>query len=190
MINERQKAKIGVIIGSNRPTRISPAIAEWLCKTMTHQELEFSLIDLAAIHLPFLDEPGIPARGHYQKEHTKAWSETVRQNDGFIFVCPQYNWGYPAVLKNAIDYLYAEWAGKPVGLVTFGGHGGFQAALAMNLVIEGLHMVPMATALRLAINERMLDSEGQFKAVDQALGRYASDARLLAEAFANWFAQS
>jgi NAD(P)H-dependent FMN reductase len=99
------KSKVGIIVGSNRPTRICYGVAEWIRTAMQHDELSIDLIDLAAINLPFLDEPDIPAHGNYQKDHTKAWSKLIQEYEGFVLVFPQYNWGYPAVLKNALDFL-------------------------------------------------------------------------------------
>jgi len=166
------KPNIGIIVGSNRPARICRTIAEWALKEMQHDELNLSLIDLAEIALPFLDEPDIPARGKYHHDHTKAWSKVVSQYDGFVLVFPQYNWGYPAVLKNALDFLYDEWAGKPVSIMCYGGRGGFQATLAMKLVTQGLDMYNMATNPPLHIAESMFDENGQFKDIDASFARY------------------
>ncbi|MGO3603660.1 MAG: NADPH-dependent FMN reductase, partial [Enterococcus malodoratus] len=94
------KKKIGIILGSNRPTRIGGEIADWVKKQMEHEKLTIDIIDLAVINLPFLDEPDIPAMGNYQNEHTKNWSQLIQQYDGFVLLFPQYNWGYPAVMKN------------------------------------------------------------------------------------------
>lgn len=91
--------RIGIIIGSNRPTRI----AEYVKVNMKHEGLELELIDLAEINLPFLDEPEVPAHHHYTKEYTEKWSQLISGFDGFVLVFPQYNWVYPAVLKNAMD---------------------------------------------------------------------------------------
>jgi NAD(P)H-dependent FMN reductase len=178
-----QNATIGIIVGSNRPNRVSPSIAEWLSNAMKHDGLNLSIIDLAEINLPFLDEPDIPAHGNYQNEHTKAWSELIQSYDGFVLLFPQYNWGYPAVLKNALDYLYAEWAGKPVSIMPFGNHGGFQAMLAMRLVTKGLRMIDMATNIQIDIKEKMFDEQGQFKDIDLTLEQYRSNAQLLASEF-------
>ena len=68
------------------------------------------------------------ALGQYEHEHTRAWSRTVSSFDGFIFVFPQYNWGYPAALKNALDFLFLEWRDKPVSFLTYGTRGGNMAA--------------------------------------------------------------
>lgn len=132
--------KIGIIVGSNRPMRVSLDIAKWIQTQLDSPELNYKLIDLKEINLPFLDEPDIPAHGNYQNEHTKQWAALVNDFDGFIIVYPQYNWGYPAVLKNALDYLYTEWADKPVSTIVFGAHGGYMANLALSLVLKGLHM--------------------------------------------------
>jgi NAD(P)H-dependent FMN reductase len=55
------------------------------------------------------------------------WAETVRAYDAFVVVTPVHNASYPASLKNAIDYLYAEWNGAVVGFVGYGAHGGTRA---------------------------------------------------------------
>lgn len=169
---QTNKPNIGIIVGSNRPMRICRTVAEWVLKEMRHVELNLSLIDLAEIDLPFLDEPDIPARNNYQKDHTKVWSNVVSQYDGFALVFPQYNWGYPAVLKNALDFLYHEWSGKPVSIMCYGGRGGFQATLAMKLVTQGLDMYNMATNPPLHIDEAMFDENGLFKDIDVSFSRY------------------
>jgi len=130
--------KIAIIVGSTRPNNIGTHVAKWVQKTIEPLHgIELSLINLADWNLPFLDEPGIAARHPYQHEHTKAWSQRVLAEDGFIFVTPQYNWGYPAPLKNAIDYLYKEWNNKPALIISYGGRGGNKAALQLKEVLEG-----------------------------------------------------
>ena len=101
------KHRIAVVIGSTRPARICADMATWACDTIQDgSELSYELLDLAKVNLPFLDEPLKAALYQYTHEHTRAWSELVKSYDGFLFVFPRYNWGYPAVLKNALDYLY------------------------------------------------------------------------------------
>ncbi|MFC5528127.1 NADPH-dependent FMN reductase [Cohnella yongneupensis] len=99
-----------------------------------------------------VDEPGIPALVSYSQPHTNAWSENIKSASGVVFVTPQYNWGYPAVLKNAIDHLYHEWRDKPVMIVTYGGHGGGRCAKQLRRVAVRLRMriVPTSLALRLS----------------------------------------
>jgi NAD(P)H-dependent FMN reductase len=185
MSDQASKPNIGIIIGSNRPTRICKTVAEWVFKEMQHEQLNLEIIDLAEVNLPFLDEPEIPAHHNYQNAHTKAWSEVVSKYDGFVLVFPQYNWGYPAVLKNALDYLYDEWAGKPVSIMCYGGHGGFQATLGMKLVTQGLRMYNMATNPPLDIEDEMFDESGQFKDIDAAFARYKQPMRAVSAEFAD-----
>ncbi|ERS94862.1 hypothetical protein HMPREF1624_08759 [Sporothrix schenckii ATCC 58251] len=143
--------RVGVISGSTRVVRAGPQIAAWVRDIIEKDlkqtpapggvALEFETIDLGALGLPLLDEPGIPAHigtaEGYTHEHTRAWSRQVAALDGFVFVTAQHNWGIPAGLKNAIDYLYNEWRGKPFMVVTYGGHGGVHAAAALQLVLGG-----------------------------------------------------
>jgi NAD(P)H-dependent FMN reductase len=106
--------RIGVILGSTRPGRRGELVAQWVMD-LAHQrdDAEFELIDLADYRLPHLDEPLPPSMGNYQNEHTKAWGATVSGFDGFAFITPEYNHSTSGVLKNALDYLYAEWNNKP-----------------------------------------------------------------------------
>ena len=164
--------RIGIIIGSTRPTRICRTVAEWAQGKLQRDGLTFDLVDLAEIGLPFLDEPDIPAHGNYQHDHTKRWSERISGYAGFVLVFPQYNWGYPGVLKNAMDFLYKEWNGKPVSILCYGGHGGFQATLQMKLVTQGLRMYNMSTNPPLDIEDDMFDERGQFKDIETAFARY------------------
>ncbi|WP_125764284.1 NADPH-dependent FMN reductase [Levilactobacillus mulengensis] len=177
--------KIGLIIGSTRPSRISPSIATWLQQNVAHDSLDIDLIDLADIHLPFLDEAAMPSDNQYELAHTKQWSALIQGYDAFILLFPQYNWGYPAPLKNALDTLYWEWRGKPVSLVSYGGHGGFQAALGMQLVVRGLKMPIMTNNLRIDLKKDALDENGQFKNTDDALAPYAFSAQQLGAEFAH-----
>ncbi len=161
--------RISVVIGSNRPQRICPQIASSVQRVLQSAGVhEIELIDLQEINLPFLDEPILPAQGHYEHEHSVRWSELVSSNDGFVFVFPQYNWGYPAVLKNALDFLYHEWSDKPVGLVTYGRHGGGLAAAQLRQVLQGLHMRSLDTNIELETDETMLTGDGNFHDIDAA----------------------
>lgn len=140
-------ATIRVILGSTREGRLCPAIAEWVAGIGREATgLDCLLVDLKERHLPSDDEPAIPASGQYVQPHTVAWSREVSGTDAFVFVCPQYNWGYPAPLKNALDHLAKEWAGKPVLIVTYGGSGGTKASVQLRQVADGLKMRATVTA--------------------------------------------
>lgn len=107
---------------------------------------DLSLIDLAVWNLPLCDEPGIPSQiespDQYTHEHTRTWSREIAAHDAFIFVTPQYNWGYPTSIKNALDYLYHEWKGKPAMIVSYEGHGRGKASEQLRQVLQGLRMTP------------------------------------------------
>jgi NAD(P)H-dependent FMN reductase len=130
-----------VIMGSTRPRRIGPTIARWVADLgRATVSADFEIIDLRDWSLPMDDEPGIPAHGGYEQEHTLAWSRKISSADGFIFVTPQFNWGYPASLKNAIDHLYTEWREKAAMIVTYGGHGGGRCAQQLRQVLSSIKM--------------------------------------------------
>lgn len=160
-------ARIAVVVCSNRKPRANPQIANFVLETIesTFEDKwdltpELKVIDLGEKNLPFFDEPGVPSQIHdytkYAHEHTRAWSQEVQSYDAFIFVTPQYNWGYPAVLKNAIDYLYNEWKGKAAMIVSYGGHGGGRAGVQLRQVLCGVHMVPTKKPVELAFPNRKL----------------------------------
>jgi NAD(P)H-dependent FMN reductase len=115
--------RIGVVVGSTRPGRRAPEVARWFVEIGSSHlreawpELSLELLDLAEFELPLLDEPTPPALGAYRHEHTRRWAEAVGVCDGFVFVTPEYNRSLPAALKNAIDYLFAEWQDKAAGIV-------------------------------------------------------------------------
>ena len=172
--------RIAVVIGSTRPTRICPGIAEWI-KDAAQEEspLRYELIDLALVNLPFLDEPLKAALRQYEHEHTRAWSELVSAFSGFVFVFPQYNWGYPAPLKNALDFLYFEWGDKPATTVTYGTRGGNRAAEQFHGVLEGVHMRPLEDRLEIVITDDDVDEHWQLRDLDATLGPYREQVRRL-----------
>jgi NAD(P)H-dependent FMN reductase len=140
-------SKVLVIVGSTRARRLCQQIAQWVAEVGRETIREqIEVVDLKDWPLPADDEPDVPALGGYAFEHTRAWSRAVANADAFVFVTPQYNWGYPAPLKNALDHLYKEWSGKPAMIVAYGGHGGGKCARQLRQVLKGLHMRPVASA--------------------------------------------
>jgi NAD(P)H-dependent FMN reductase len=138
--------KILIITSSTRPVRNGVKVSNWVFEEskLTNLELEFEILDLKELNLPFLDEPVSPRSGQeYVHEHTKNWSRIVDEASGFIIVLPEYNGGYPAPLKNALDYLYNEWTKKPVGIVGYGGGGASRSTKQLREVLLSLEMVPM-----------------------------------------------
>lgn len=131
-------SKIKVILSSSRPTRFAEQPGQWIMDLAAQfKGAEFELIDLAQLNLPFLDEPVSALHRSYQNEHTKQWSKMVDEADGFVFVTAEYNHGYTALLKNAIDYLYHEWSHKPVAFVSYGAAAGGARAVDQLRAVAG-----------------------------------------------------
>jgi NAD(P)H-dependent FMN reductase len=158
-------SRILVIVGSTRARRICPTVADWV--TEVGRETMpgvFEVVDLKDWPLPMHDEPGVPAVGEYAFEHTRAWSRKIADGDAFVFVTPQYNWGYPAPLKKALDHLYREWSGKPAMIVSYGGHGGGKCAEQLRQVLDGLKMKTVSTAPGLVLaRERIEANAGEIQ---------------------------
>lgn len=152
-----------IIIGSTRPGRIGPAIAGWFAeKARQHDGFEVEVLDLADFALPVFDEPNHPRLRQYTQPHTKAWSAAVDRGDAVVFVHPEYNHSVNGALKNAIDYLHAEWAHKPVSFVSYGGaSGGLRAVQALKPVVSALRMYPTGAAVALAGPQRQI-IDGEF----------------------------
>jgi NAD(P)H-dependent FMN reductase len=144
--------RIGIILGSTRPNRNGEQVANWVLDNATRRDdAEFELVDLRDYPLPHLDEPIPPSMGQYQQEHTKQWASKIASFDGFVIVTPEYNHGTSGVLKNAIDYLYAEWNNKAVGFVSYGAVGGARAAEHLRLVAGELQMADVRQQVALSL---------------------------------------
>src|SRR5215470_931201 len=117
--------RLHTVIASTRPGRIGPAMGTWFHEfAKQHGKFDAHLVDLVDFDLPVIDEQHHPMRREYTKDHTKKWSASVNSADAFVFVTPEYNYGPPPSLLNALDYLFWEWQYKAVGLVGYGGIGG------------------------------------------------------------------
>lgn len=169
-----------IIIASTRPGRKGPALANWIFEVAKkHAEFSVELLDLAEVNLPFLDEANHPRMQKYEKEHTKKWSATISNADAFIFVTPEYNFGYPATLKNALDFLYNEWNYKPVGFVSYGGlSGGTRSVQAIKQVVTAMKMVPLVEGVNIPFFTKHIDEQNIFNA-DEPIQKSAEE--MLAE---------
>jgi NAD(P)H-dependent FMN reductase len=133
--------RIGIIVGSSRPNRNSEQVARWVWdNALRRDDATFELVDLRDFPLPHFDEPFPPALGKYQYEHTKRWASTIAAFDGYVIVTPEYNHSLPGVLKNALDYLHAEWANKAVGFVSYGMTGGARAVEHLRAIAGNLQL--------------------------------------------------
>jgi NAD(P)H-dependent FMN reductase/GNAT superfamily N-acetyltransferase len=150
------------VVGSTRPGRVGPVVANWFAsEAERHQFFEVRILDLAMIALPLLDEPEHPSNGIYAHDHTRRWSEMVAGADAFVFVTTEYNRGVPAPLKNALDYLYTEWRDKPAAVVSYGMTSmGLRAAESLRQTISALGMLPVPELVAIALRQR-IDAHGQ-----------------------------
>jgi NAD(P)H-dependent FMN reductase len=154
-----------VIIGSTRPGRVGPAVADWIIeRAKARGEFEVRVADLAEQNLPIFDEPRHPRFGEYEHQHTKDWSAVVASADAFVFVIPEYNYGFNAATKNAIDYLSKEWGNKPAGIVSYGGiAAGTRATQMLKQVLTALRIMPVMDAVNIAFVAKHLDEDGRLK---------------------------
>jgi NAD(P)H-dependent FMN reductase len=151
--------KLHIIIASTRPGRAGPAVAKWFHEqAAAHGKFEPVLVDLAAFDLPLLDEPHHPRLQKYEHAHTKAWSESVKAADAYVFVTPEYNFGPPPSLINALNYVYSEWNYKPAGFVSYGGvSGGLRSVQMTKQVVTALKMMPMMEGIPIPNYAQFMD---------------------------------
>jgi len=145
--------RIGIIIGSTRPTRVGDQVAAWIKEHAERlSDARFEIIDLAEVDLPLLDEPLSASMGQYQHAHTKAWAERIAPLDAFIFVTPEYNHAPSAALINALSYLSAEWNNKAAALVSYGfTANGARAAAILRSMFGELQIADVRQQLVLSI---------------------------------------
>jgi NAD(P)H-dependent FMN reductase len=155
-----------IIIASTRPGRVGLPVAQWFQeRAVAHGGFDVELVDLAEVALPFLDEPNHPRLRRYEHQHTKDWSAKVDAADAFAFVMPEYNYGFNAPLKNAIDFLNQEWRYKPVGFVSYGGvAAGTRAVQMAKQVVTTLKMTPVFDAVAIPFVRQFLDDEERLQA--------------------------
>jgi len=153
--------QLHIIIVSTRPGRAGLPVADWFVAQATrHGKFAIEVIDLAKVGLPLFDEPRHPRLRQYEHEHTRALSRTIDRADAFVFVTPEYNYGAPPSLVNALDFLVHEWAYKPVGFVSYGGvSGGTRSVQMAKQIVTALKMMPMFEAVVLPFFAQLIDKE-------------------------------
>ena len=144
--------KIGIILGSTRPNRAGEAVAKWVYEQAARRkDADWELVDIRDFNLPLLDEPVPPSQGKYSKEHTKRWAAKIGGFDAFVFVTPEYNHSTSGALKNAIDFLYAEWNNKVAGFVSYGSAGGVRAVEHLRLIMAELQIADVRSQVTLSL---------------------------------------
>ncbi|KAL2066648.1 hypothetical protein VTL71DRAFT_2720 [Oculimacula yallundae] len=149
--------KIAIIIGSTRPNRIGDQVSALIQSILTSANTDPSytlhLVDIAAFNLPVFNEaimPAmVPAQGEFAHQHSKDWNAEIAKYSAYVFVTAEWNFGLPGGTKNAIDYLYHAWIGKPVMIVSYGIMGGTAASDSLKGTLAGMHMKVVETRVNL-----------------------------------------
>lgn len=132
-----------VVVGSARKGRVADKVLSYIKHDVeARNDVELSVADLAEINLPFFDNEMMPAMPEYtpNNEAGKQWQAMVAEADRVLLISPEYNHSYTPILKNALDYLAAEWKQKPVGVVAYGWVGGERAVGALQPVFDNLEV--------------------------------------------------
>ncbi|MFI7443007.1 NADPH-dependent FMN reductase [Nonomuraea indica] len=148
---------VAIIVGSTRQGRFGPVVADWfVAQAKAYGGLELDVIDLADFDLPVTLPPGLPPTPMMAD-----LSRRLHAADAFVVVTPEYNRSFPASVKNVIDWHYAEWQAKPVGLISYGGiSGGQHAAQALRGVFAELHAVTLRDTISFVNPWHSFDAEG------------------------------
>ena len=179
--------QLKIIIASSRPGRKGIYVADWFIQAVKkYSDFEVEVLDLAEINLPFIDEPNHPRLQKYEQDHTKEWSRKIDSSDAFVVVIPEYNYGMPPTLLNAIDFLYKEWNYKPVGFVSYGGlSGGTRSVQMCKEIMTTVKLVPLPEAVNLPFFEKRIDDNGTFQSdelVDKSVNAMMKELLKWAEA--------
>lgn len=151
--------RIGIIVGSTRPGRKADQVARWVHQVTEHRDdARFEVLDLADFALPMLDEPMPPMSGEVAHGHTRAWAAAVNACDGFVFVTPEYNHSTSGALKNALDFLYAEWNDKACGFISYGVDGGVRAVEHLRTIVGELKIADVRSQVGLSLS--IIDGDG------------------------------
>jgi NAD(P)H-dependent FMN reductase len=179
---------ISVIVGSTRQGRFSEKPAQWIFQHLKQRgDIEARMLDLRDFPMPFFDQavpPASPGRPPYEHEVVKKWTAAIGASDGFIFVTPEYNYGTPAVLKNAIDWVYPEWNRKAAAFVSFGGVGGARSVQQLREVAIELQLAPIRSSVHIPVATLMAHFHGGD--VDKGLAELEMHAKMMIEDLLWW----
>lgn len=173
------KPQIKIILASIRESRAGARVAEWFVPlAQKNDQAEFELLDLRDYPMPlFADaEPPITRQGPHADPAVNHWLEKIEAADGFIVITPEYNHGYPSALKNAYDYGYKEWNGKPIGFVGYGGAaGGARSVEQQRQVVAELRMYDVRDQVLIPFIWAAFDENGRLQNEDA----HANNAKLV-----------
>lgn len=146
--------RIGIILGSTRQGRFADKPAAWIMNlAKAHPEATFELVDLRDYPMPFFDEPRSPMMVPPKNEVALRWGKKVAELDAFIFVTAEYNHSISAVLKNALDYAYAEFNRKPATFIGYGNAGGARGVEQLRLILAELQVASLKHAVHIGYTE-------------------------------------
>ncbi len=180
-----------VIVGSTREGRFSEKILPWLEKSLTELKVfSYEILDLRDYPLPYFEAPMSPAYvkdGQYATEEIKAWAQKIGEADAYVIIAPEYNHGYSAVLKNALDVVYGEWNNKTVSFVSYGSVGGGRVVEQLRQVAIELQMAPTRSAVHIQAPWNLLEESGELKT--DALATYTDSLKGTLEQL-KWWAEA
>jgi NAD(P)H-dependent FMN reductase len=179
---------ISVIVGSTRQGRFSEKPAHWIFQHLKQRgDIEARMLDLRNFPMPFFDQvvsPATPGRAAYENEVVRKWTAAIGASDGFIFVTPEYNYGPPAVLKNAIDWVYPEWNRKAIAFVSFGGVGGARSVQQLREVAIEVQLAPIRSSVHIPVATLMAHFQGGD--VDKGLAELETPAKVMIDDLLWW----
>jgi NAD(P)H-dependent FMN reductase len=181
---------ISVIVGSIRQGRFSEKPALWILQHLKNRSgIDASLLDLRDFRMPFFDQPvppAAPGRPAYEHEMVKKWTAEIARSDGFVIVTPEYNYGPPAVLKNALDWVYPEWKRKAVAFVSYGSTAGARSVQQLRETAIELQLAPVRSSVH--IPAATLWAHFQGGDVDAGLADLGASAKVMIDDLLWWTA--
>ncbi len=179
--------KLQVVVVSTREGRQGLGVGQWFYEqAKEHGGFDVELVDLADVDLPLFDEAKHPRLQDYKNEHTKRWAAIVEPGDAYVFVTPEYNYGAPPSLINALDFLSKEWAYKAAGFVSYGGvSAGTRGVEMAKQILTTLNVMPIPKAVALPFFAKSFDESGAFvpgEAQDKSASEMLTELRRWAEA--------
>jgi NAD(P)H-dependent FMN reductase len=179
---------ISVIVGSTRQGRFSEKPAQWIFQHLKKRDgVEPRLLDLRDFPMPFFDQamtPAMPGRQSYENEIVGKWTAAIRASDAFIFITPEYNYGPPAVLKNAIDWVYPEWNRKAAAFVSYGGVGGARSVQQLRETAIEVQLAPIRSSVHIPVATLMAHFQGGD--VDKGLAELEKPASVMIDDLLWW----
>jgi NAD(P)H-dependent FMN reductase len=178
---------ISVIVGSTRQSRFSEKPAQWIFQHLKQRDVDARLLDLRDFPMPFFDHavpPAMPGRAPYENEVVRKWTAAIDASDGFIFVAPEYNYGPPAVLKNAIDWVYPEWNRKAAAFVSFGSAGGARSVQQLRETAIELQLAPIRSSVHIPVATLIAHFHGGD--VDKGLAELEAPAKAMLDDLLWW----